>query len=55
MLVLYDFFVFDDLSIKFIDQQVDGGVHVGIFAFRENILAGQVDIGFYFLSKFFHT
>lgn len=49
------FLVFDDLPVKLVDQQVDGCVHVGIFAFHKYVLAGQVDVCFDLLSQFFYA
>ena len=47
-------FVFKDLAVEFVDQQVDGGIQVGIAAVGENVLAlyMQGDLGF--LHELFH-
>ena len=52
VLILDFFLVFDDLSIKFVHQKVDRGVHIGILTLHENVLAGEVDVGFDFLAQF---
>jgi hypothetical protein len=53
VLVFDFFFVFDDLPVKFVHQQVDRSIHVRIFAFDKNVLARQVHIRLYFLSQLF--
>lgn len=54
MLVVLQFgFVLDDLTIKFVDQCVDGCIEVHANTFNMDVLAAQAQIDLGFLSLFF--
>src|SRR5690554_2411075 len=46
------FLVLDQLSVKTVDQQVDGGIHVGVFGFGNQVGSGHVQGTFGFLLQF---
>lgn len=48
-------FVFFDLAVDFIAEDVDGGVHVFIDRIGEDIAAGQVEGRLCFMAQFFHA
>ena len=44
-------FVFQYLAVELVDQRIDRGIHVGVVAFDENVLAAEMNVGFYFLLQ----
>src|SRR5690606_3594839 len=46
--------MFDQLAIQAVSQQVDGGIHVGMFRFGNQIVAGNVQGTFGLLLKLVH-
>jgi hypothetical protein len=41
------------LTVQLVDQQIDGGIHVAIFAIGKQFPAIDVELGFGFLTQFF--
>src|SRR5690606_32521985 len=48
------FLVFDQLAIEAIDQLVDGGIHIGVLRFGNQVGAGDVQRTFGLLLEFVH-
>ena len=55
VVITYFFFVFYDLAVQFVDELIDGGIHVVVSGIGKDLVAAQKQRGFCMVAHFFDS